>query len=251
MKKLLLSSALVAGLAFANAHAAQAQSEITLLAPGSIRVLRDLVPRFEQKTGHKVKMTFGSGDGTKQQIARGEMFDVSVLQPPYPDVLSSGHVLTNSATPLATVAIGLVVRKGAPKPDISTPEALKRTLLAAKSVSFSDPKGAASGVRILEAFKTLGIADQMQPKIKLAESAPLEPVANGEVDFGLTFMVDMNEPGIDVVGTLPREVCPPTGFVGFLSPHAKDAAVAKALLEFLSSAEVAPAYVAAGMQPGS
>jgi hypothetical protein len=125
---------------------------------------------FERKTGIKVKATFGSGAGTKQQVARGEPFDVPIVQPPYPDVLASGNVVASSATPLASVSVGLAVRKGAPKPDISTPEALSRTLLAAKSIAYPDPDGgAAAGVSFEETLKKLGIAQQIQPKIKRAQ----------------------------------------------------------------------------------
>lgn len=110
---------------------------MTLIAPGGIRAaVEQLVPGFERKTGYKVKATFGSGLGTKQQVARGEVFDVPIVQPPYPEVLASGHVVTSSATPLASVAVGVAVPQGASKPDISTPDAVKRTLLAAKSVSY-------------------------------------------------------------------------------------------------------------------
>src|SRR5690348_13900177 len=127
-----------------GAYDARAQKEITLIAPGGVReAIEQLIPGFEQKTGYKVKATFGSGLGTKRQVARGEAFDVPVVQPPYPEVLASGNVVTDSATPLASVALGMAVRPGAPKPDISTPEAVKRTLLAAKSVSYPNPAGGA------------------------------------------------------------------------------------------------------------
>src|SRR6266852_3650124 len=97
---------------------ARAQSEITLIAPGGIRAaIEQLIPGFESKTGRKVKATFGSGGGTRQQVARGEAFDVPIVQPPYPEVLASGNVVATSATPLANVAVGIAVRKGAPKPN--------------------------------------------------------------------------------------------------------------------------------------
>src|SRR5438445_4155608 len=100
---------------------ARAQSEITLIAPGGIRAaVEQLIPGFESKTGHKVKATFGSGLGTKKQVASGEAFDVPIVQPPYPEVIASGNVIADSAKPLATIAVGIAVRKGAPKPDIST-----------------------------------------------------------------------------------------------------------------------------------
>src|SRR5262249_29946620 len=110
---------------------------------------------------------FGSGGGTKQQVARGEPFDVPVVQPPYPEVLASGHVVADSATPLATVAVAVAVRKGERKPDISTPDAVKRMLLAAKSIAYPDARGgAAAGVSFEETLKKLGIRGAIQPQIR-------------------------------------------------------------------------------------
>jgi molybdate transport system substrate-binding protein len=151
------------------------------------------------------------------------------------------------------VAIGVAVKKGAPKPDISTPEAVKRTLLAAKSISYPNPAGgAAAGVSFDETLKKLGISDQMQPKIKRAQggAGAMVMAANGEVEIGLTFLSEMETPGIDVVGPLPREISTPTTLVGFVSSHAKDPAAAKALLAYLSSPAAAAVYKKQGMQPG-
>src|SRR4029077_18326114 len=109
-----------AALGSADIHA----DEVTLIAPGGIRApIQKLIPGFERKTGHTVKATFGSGNGTKQQIMKGEVFDVPIVQPPLAQVLASGHVIAASETPLATVAVAVAVRKGAARPDISTPEA--------------------------------------------------------------------------------------------------------------------------------
>ena len=252
MKHLL--SSVICVLVVGNAGSARAQSEITLIAPGGIRgAIEQLIPGFEKKSGQKVKATFGSGGGTRQQVARGEAFDVPIVQPPYPEVLASGNVVEASATPLASIALGVAVRKGAPKPDLSTAEAVKRTLLAAKSISYPDAaRGAAAGVSFNETMKKLGIAEQMQPKIKLAQggAGAMTMVAKGEVEIGLTFLSEMEEPGIDVVGPLPREISTPTSLVGFVSSHAKDPAAAKALLEYLSSPAAAPAYREHRMQPG-
>jgi molybdate transport system substrate-binding protein len=233
---------------------ARAQSEITLIAPGGIRAaIEQLIPGFESKTGRKVKATFGSGGGTRQQVARGEAFDVPIVQPPYPEVIASGNVVVSSATPLATIALGVAVKKGAPKPDLSSAEAVNRTLLGAKSVSYPDAaRGAAAGVSFNETLKKMGIAEQMQPKIKLAQggAAAMAMVAKGEAEIGLTFLSEMEDPGIDVVGPLPREISTPTSLVGFVSSSAKDPAAAKALLEYLSSPAAATAYQAHRMQPG-
>jgi molybdate transport system substrate-binding protein len=133
-----------------------------------------MTPDFERKTGHKVKVTIGAGGATHQQVVRGEPFDVPVVQPPYKDVLDSGHVIASSETPLATVAVGVAVRKGDPKPDLSTPDAVKRTLIAAKAISYPDGaggRGGAAGVSFDGTQKKLGIFEQMQPKIKRVQGA--------------------------------------------------------------------------------
>jgi molybdate transport system substrate-binding protein len=252
--KYLLSLAVIVALVLANSHSACAQSEVTLIAPGGIRAaIEQLIPGFEYKTGYKVKATFGSGGGTKQQVVRGEAFDVPIVQPPYPELLASGNVVASSATPLASVPVGVAVRQGVTKPDISTAEAVKRMLLAAKSISYPDGAGgAAAGVSFNETLNKLGISEQMQPKIKRAPggAGAMALVAKGEVEIGLTFLSEMNEPGIDVVGPLPQEISTPTSLVGFVSSHAKDPAAAKALLDYLSSPDAAVAYKAHGMQPG-
>ena len=239
-------------LAFDASHARA--DEITLIAPGGIRAaIEKLIPEFERATGHSVKATFGSGGGTKQQVARGEPFDVPVVQPPYPDVIASGHVLADTATPLATVAVAVAVRKGDRKPDISTPDAVRRMLLAAKSIAYPDARGgAAAGVSFEETLKALGIADQMQPKIKRAQggAGAMTMLAKGEVEIGLTFLSEITDPGVDAVGILPREISTPTALVGFVSAHAKSPDAARALLRFLSSPEAAKAYTASGMTPG-
>ena len=178
-----------------------AQGEITLIAPGGIRAaVEQLIPGFEKKTGRKVKATFGSGLGTKRQVAHGEAFDVPIVQPPYQEVLDSGNVVAGTATPLASVSVGIAVRKGAPKLDLST----------------------AAGAMAM--------------------------VAKGEAEIGLTFLSEMDDPGVEPAGPLPREISPPTSLVGFVSAHAKDPAAAKSLLEYLSAADAAAVYRAKGMQ---
>src|SRR5579863_5196002 len=130
MKNLLALA--IATIALSVGASAQ-DKEITLIAPGGIRAaVEQMIPAFEKKTGYKVKATFGSGLGTKKQVAEGGAFDLPIVQPPYPEVISSGNVIADSAKPLATISIGIAVRKGMPKPDISSVEAVKKTLLAAK-----------------------------------------------------------------------------------------------------------------------
>ena len=251
MKYLLLPLVVVA-LVLGNSYSGHAQSEVTLVAPGAIgAAVNQLTPSFEQKTGLKVKGTFGPGLKTMQQVIRGEAFDVSIVTPPYPELLASGNVVASSATLLATDAIGVAVRKGAPKPDISTPKAVKRMLLAAKSIAYPDAAQSLAGVRVEEALKKLGITGQIEPKAKHSRGGPgvMAMVAKGEADIGMAVLSEMTDPGVDVIGTLPREISTPPSFVGFVCAHAKDPAAAKALLDYLSSPDAAAAYKAHGMQP--
>jgi len=252
MKAVLSAVAVAFALSAAQTAAA---AEVTLVAPGGIRAaVEQMIPAFEKKTGHKVKATFGSGNGTKAQVAKGDAFDVPIVQPPYPEVLASGNVVTSTETPLAHVAVGVAVRPGTPHPDISTPDAVKKLLLSAKSISYPDPKGgAAAGVSFDETMKKLGITEQMKPKIKLAQggAGAMAALAKGEVDIGLTFISEIiTEPGVEVVGPLPESISSPTRLVGFLGSHAKDQAAAKELLQYLSSADAAKVYKERGMVAG-
>jgi molybdate transport system substrate-binding protein len=254
MKKYALSLAMVLAFALGGSYSARAQTEVTVIAPGSTRSALDkLVQSFESKTGYKVKETTGTGLVTKKQVIQGDAFDVVIVQPPLQEVIASGNVVSGSETTLASVAVGVVVRKGAPKPDISTPEAVKRMFLAAKSITYPDPAGgSASGTSSTETLRKLGVFEQVQPKIKLAPSGAIAmaTVAKGEVEIDLSFLSEVSDPGVDLVGPLPEEVSTPTRFLGFVSSHAKDPAAAKALLDYLSSPDAAPLYTAQGFKPG-
>ena len=229
--------------------------EIMLIAPGGIRAaVEQMIPSFEKATGHKVNATFGSGGGTKERVIKGEPFDVPIVQVPLEPVLASGHVVKASETPLATVWVGLAVRSGAPKPDISSAAAVKQLLLASKAIAYPNAAtGAAAGASFNETLEKLGIADAMKPKIKIAQGGrgAMEMLAKGDVDYGLTFISEIiTEPGVEVVGALQRDISTPTALIGFISAHTKDRAAAEALLRHLSSPEAATVYRERGMQPG-
>jgi molybdate transport system substrate-binding protein len=251
--KHLLRAVLVAALVLGVSFSVTAQSEVVLVTPlGMKPSLDELLPRLEKKTGQKVKTVYGSVGATRKQVLSSDPFDVAVVMIPDADLLASGKLVAGSATPIANVSVGVAVKHGAPKPDIATPEAVKRTLLAAKSLSFSDPAGgSAAGVSFTETLKKLGIQDQVRSKIQLSKAGvnSLAAVAKGDAELGLIFMSEMDEPGVDAVGPLPKAISPPIRFVGFVSPHAKDPAAAKALLEFLSAPEAGPSYKSHAMEP--
>jgi molybdate transport system substrate-binding protein len=252
MKHLLLSA--VAALGVTNSEGARA-AEITLIGPGGIRAaVMQMIPDFERRTGHTVKATIGSGGGTKERVVKGEAFDVPIVQPPLEPVTASGHVVRDSETPLAIVQVGVAVRTGAPKPDISTADAVKRLLLGAKAVSTPNAaSGAGAGLSFNETLQKLGITEAMKPKLKIAQNGKgaMEMLARGDVDIGLTYISEIiTEPGVELIGPLPRDISTPTGLVGFVSAHAKDPAAAKALLSYLSGPQAAAVYKERGMAPG-
>jgi molybdate transport system substrate-binding protein len=251
MKRLL--ACVVVAFAVANSCGADA-AEVTLIAPGGIRaVVEQMIPAFERQSGHKAKATFGSGGGTKAQVIKGDVFDVPIVQPPLEPVLTSGHVAKDSEMPLATVWVGIAVRSGQPKPDISTADKVKQLLLNAKFISYPNAaSGAAAGASFNETLQKLGIAEVMKPKIKIAQGGrgAMELLAKGDVDIGLTFVSEIiTEPGVEAVGALPREISTPTSLVGFVHAQTKEPAAARALLAYLSGPEAAVVYKARGMVP--
>jgi molybdate transport system substrate-binding protein len=230
-----------------------AQSEITLLSPDPIKAtIEKLVSDFEAKTGTQVKITYGTGVSTRKTVASGQALDVSLLFAPFPEALKTGNIVPSSATVIARLRLALAVQKGAPKPDISTPAAVKRTLLDAKSIISVDPtQGSVGGIALLTLEK-LGITDQVKPKIKWVQNGGLvqESVAKGETEIALgPYVSDMRNPGLDVVGPLPAEASTPVDITGFLSTSVKDPKAARALLDYLSSHDVAPVYEAAKIFP--
>jgi len=251
--KYLLSSVAVVALALSISSAARAQSEITLLSPDPIKAtIEKLLQGFEAQTGTQVKVTYGTGVSTRKTVASGQALDVSLLFAPFAEALKTGNIVPGSATVIARLRLALAVQMGAPRPDISTPEAVKRTLLNAKSIISVDPtQGSVGGIALL-ALDKLGITDEVKPKIKWVQNGGLvqDSVAKGETEIALgPYLSDMRNPGLDVVGALPPGASTPVDITGFLSTSVKDSKAAKALLAYLSSHEVAPVYEAAKIFP--
>jgi molybdate transport system substrate-binding protein len=225
---------------------ARAQGEITLLSPNPIKETIDtLVAKFTAKTGAKVKVTYGSGVGTRKTVAEGGAQDVTLLFAPFDDALKTGNVVKNSATVVARLRLAVAVKKGAPKPDISNLAAVKRTLANAKSIISVDPAQGSVGGATLLALDKMGITASIQPKIKWVPGGGevQTSVAKGETELALgPYLSDMRNPGLDVVGALPPEAATPVDITGFLSTSVKDAKTARALLDYLKSREAAPVW---------
>ena len=231
---------------------ARAQTEVSLLVPNPFRgTLNKVVPGFESKSGYKVKVTYGKGMGTRQQVARGEMFDVSILLPPYPEALASGNIDPKSATVLASLVLGFGVKKDAPAPDISTPAALTRALRAAKSIAYVDPAVGSDGFATHESLQELGILDQIGSKTKLVPTAraAADAVIAGEAEICIFYLNEMENRGIEIVGRLPEQFANPEEVVAFISTHATDPKAAKALVDYLSSPDAEAGYKADRLEP--
>jgi molybdate transport system substrate-binding protein len=253
LKKSLFSAFFVVAFGLGGWASAHAQCEVSLLAIQPMRkATQRVVANFEAKSMCKVRVTYGNGVGTRRMVAQGQARDVSIIQYPFPGAMASETIIPSSATPIATLLTAIAVKKGAPKPDISTGAAVKKLLLQAKAVGWEDKDFASSGQGPWQAVTKLGIADQLLVKgagISPTATAAVEELhdrlANGEIDLEMNMLSDLmaQEPDkYDIVGVLPREICIPDPIVAVLSTHARDSAGAKALLQYLASPEAKAVY---------
>ena len=254
--KRVLASMILLGLLLGLAGAAHAQDEITLLAPGPMRrALDPIVANYMMKSGAKVKVTYGTGLSTRQSVAKGEALDVSLILPPYYAALASGSVDRSTATTVTSFLMAIAVPKGAPKPDISSPQAVKKALMDAKSVGYVDPDFGSAGMGATEAIDKLGINEQIAGKSHVPNGGgPVQQgLTKGDLALGMLYLSDLQPNGdkFDIVGPLPRKLVAPTPIVGFVSTKAKDPAAAKALLQYLASSDAQAIFKADGFEPHS
>jgi molybdate transport system substrate-binding protein len=226
-----------------------------MISGGLTAAYKQLVPQFEHATENKVVTVAGPSMGTTYnaipvRLARGEPADVLIMVGyALGDLIKDGKVVADSRRDIARSPIGMVVRAGTPKPDISTVESFKRTLLAAKSVVYSD---SASGVYVgTEMFERLGILDQMKPKSRPVPADPVAGVvARGDAELGFQQISELLPvPGVDLVGPLPAEVQKITIFSAGIVAGAKEPEAGRALIRFLASAEAAPVIEKTGLDP--
>ena len=256
MKRWFYAIAITFLLVAANAARAQQQELSVSIVGRGDDGFKELISRWEMKAGIKVTLKFPNYIASRDLIVKGEPFDVGIVEFPHDaDVIASGNVVPGSATLVATGWMAVAVKKGAPHPDISTPAAVKRMLLNAKSIAYPDPDNGAgaSGVNVDMMIRRLGIQDAVKAKTKLTNGGgrAMAMAASGEAEIGMTYHIGMyGNDKIDIVGTLPAEICPPMPLIGFISSKSKNAAAAKELLAFLSSPEAAPTHKKYLLQPG-
>ena len=249
--------ALVTGVLTGEVNAA----EVKVLSAGAMRgVLQELAPAFETASGHKLKIDYATAGVVAQKVAADDEIDVAILTKPRVDKLvREAKIVGGTTKTLASAQIGLAVKKGATKPDISSVEAFKRALLNAKSVAYADPAtGATSGAYLAQAVEKLGISAELKPKTRLVSAGTAqgprvgEAVARSEAEIGIQPISELLEvEGIDVVGPLPAELQSPDLVYVAGAPYVSEQPIAaKALIDFLADPKAAAVYKAKGLQPG-
>ena len=234
----------------------QAAELKVLSAFGMQSVLEDLGPKFEHATGHKLAIAFATGGATVKRVQGGEAFDVVItLRQGIDTLVKDGKAPADNVTVLASAGISVAIRKGAPRPDISSPDALKRSLLAAKSISYVQPaSGGASGIHFAKVLDRLGIANEMKSKTVFPNpQTPAEVgalVANGEAEIGVHIIQELIPvAGIEIVGPLPGDLQNTIVFASAIMANDKDVEASKALVNFLRTPEAAAVIKAKGMEP--
>jgi molybdate transport system substrate-binding protein len=232
-------------------------AEIKVLSAVAMKpALDDLAREFEQTSGHKVTVAYATAGIVRDRIRGGETVDVAIMpRSAFDPLLAEGKIDPGSATRVAQSLVAVAVRTGAPKPDISSVEAFKRTLLAAKSIVYPDPtKGGATGIHAARVIERLGITEQMKPKTTLTPAGEYaEVLAKGEAEIAIVQpIVVMNFPGIDLVGPLPAELQNTTDFVFLagIAASAKEPDAAKGFIQYLLTPAAAHVIKAKGMEPG-
>lgn len=241
------------GLWVAFVHATTAgASELSVYVPRAIATVLDSVgAQFEREAGCKLVVTSDVGARLLRRINAGEPFDVFAGTPAQIDgLIKDGKVIADTRINLVRSGIGMEVRAGAPKPDISTVEAFKRTLLDAKSIAYL--KEGASGLYLADLLDRLGIAHAIEAKVQRPDSDVVsERVARGEVEIGMVVMTQiLTTPGVQLVGPLPPEIQSYITFAGAIPSNSPVPDVARALLKFLTGPLAIPVIKSQGMEPG-
>ena len=247
--------ALAAALAFAAGTAAQA-AEIRVLHSGAFKsAMADIKPLFEQASGHKLVLDSDTSGRIAQRIDKGEQTDFIVsTSAGVDDLIRQGKVLADSKAQVARAGVGVVVRKGAAKPDISTPEKFKEALLGAKTVAYTNPaSGGQSGVYFAKLLTQLGITDEINKKAKFGDGGPIALiVAKGDAEIGMQPIPELlaHSDVADFVGPLPTALQSYNHLTAGIPASSKEPDAARALLKFLATPAAQAVIKAKGMEPG-
>jgi molybdate transport system substrate-binding protein len=249
----LMAAASMLGLALVMSPIADLQAaELRVIAGGSMTgSLNELGPQFERASGHKLVIHFDSTPNIIARVTSGTPFDLAVVPVDvFRDAAAKARFVSGPTIDIARVGYGVIVRAGAAKPDISTPDALKKTLLDAPSVAFVP--ASAAGAYVLKVFDRLGIAEAMKAKTRPqptpADIAPA--VARGEAELGVFLVNVLMAPGVELAGSFPSELQQDLVFTAAVSAETKEADAAKAFIDYLTTRAATAVIKAKGMRPG-
>jgi molybdate transport system substrate-binding protein len=232
---------------------------IRVLSAGSLKLAMDqLVPDFQKSSGDTVTIDYGTAGAIAGRIQKGESADVAIVSRSQLEMLESkGKVAQGSRVNIAGVGVGVAIRKGAPKPDISSVEAFKRAVISARSVGYVNPAlGSSSGIYVAGMLERLGIAQDLKSKIKLVTvgediDSVFQGVANGEIEMQIGQISEiMISPGVDLAGPLPNEIQNLTLLAAGVVAASKAPGPANAFIKFIDSPTAAAVLKAKGFQPG-
>ncbi|MFZ2005479.1 MAG: molybdate ABC transporter substrate-binding protein [Stellaceae bacterium] len=254
-------SLLILALALALGGTPAMAADIAVLSAGAMRsVLQELVTPFEGGTGNHVTFTFGTAGDVEKRLEAGEVFDVAVATKPRMQKLeTAGTIVSGSVVVVGRSPLALAVHSGAPKPDISSVDAFKKAMLAAKSIAYTDPaSGGTSGIHMAQVVRDLGIADDIKAKTKLISGKPGAPpavgeaVAHGEAEIGLQPISELaNVPGIDIVGPIPEPLqTPDLTYAAGLPSKGGNREASTALVKLLVSPAGETVVKSKGLIPG-
>jgi molybdate transport system substrate-binding protein len=229
--------------------------EITVLTSVALNsALDELAPQYERASGNKLKIGYSLIADIKKRVLAGETADVIMLsRPAMEDLAKQDKFAPGSIVNVAGTPVAVAVKAGAPKPDISTADALKRSLLAAKSIVYADPaKGGASGVYFAKVVDRLGITEEIKSKTMLVPGAQAaDVVAKGEAEIGVGQASEIVPvAGAQLVGPLPGDLGSVTEFTAAIGAGSKAAGAAKSLIQFLTGPTAAPVFKSKGLDPG-
>jgi molybdate transport system substrate-binding protein len=230
-------------------------AEVRVLSVGAVQnAVKSLGADFAKETGHQILFTIGSPAIVMQKIKDGETYDAVIVSEPAMDLLDrEGTVNPESRERLAATGLGVAVRAGAPAPDLSTPEAFKQALLAAKSIVYGDPTlPNQSGEKAEKILANAGLLDTLKPKIQIVpgQAASQEKVAKGEVELGLYNVSEIPEgKGLKLAGPVPPPLQINTTYEGALMSDGSVPEAARAFIRFLTEPEARAKWVAAKLEP--
>src|SRR5256885_6350726 len=227
-------------------------AELKVIAGGSMTApLNRLSPEFEKATGHKLSIHFDSTPNIIARVNSGTPFDVAVVPVDvFKDAAAKGRFAPGPTTDIARVGYGVIVRAGAPKPDISTPDAFKSALLAAPAVAFLP--ASAAGAYVTKVFERLGIAEEMTAKTRV-QTAPAQiapAVEKGDAELGVFLTNVLIAPGVELVGSFPGDLQQELVFTSAIAADTREADAARALIDYLKTPAAVAIIKAAGMTPG-